>query len=913
VRSRFDSRRAQALPIVAITLLAAILAIALAVDGGVAYLNRTRVDTAVTAALAEARPAMPDCARAKTLALDAVQRNGFPTSDANVNCDPTTGDLGVQLSHSFVPFFAGLWGGGLVTAHGAGAVSAAGTSATITQVIPSSGVAQMGANRTVSLLGSAFSQATGVQYCFDPCGPQSAGTDVAGYHVYSDANGDTHMTILLPDHEPATIRFRVLTATNANPAWNPGGPSYTWIDDAPLLSSIEPAQGSAAIGARTVLLTGRNLDRVTSVTCNNACAYSSPLQTHLLSDTQMLVSLPGLEPQVVTLTLNPGGSMQHYSYGDVFPTAITNPASGPAGMDSRPVLLTGTGLQDVDQAQYCWVPCNGIYNPAPTSRHGDTELAVLLPPHEPAALQLQVHSMSAGWKNGPAYNYQLVQPSVSRLSPTSVPNQAYVSVIGNGFTDVDQVSVCHVCNGSDDATQAMSVVSQQQLVFRLAAQSGWVGTSVSVRVHSLGAGWIVSPTKLSVIAATGAPATAPSVTQTQPSDFSTLGTASAPLSGGNAITFNGRGFTNGAAGETLALVSDSTRIVATIDTSTASQLTFHMPVLPLPGTYYAVVTTPSGPSNWTQDLDAITVYAHLPLVNQMQTPWQTVVGPEIPANQPGESITITGSDLATAPTGTPKPPSVTINGLAATVVSASTTSLTVTAPQLQAGIYDVVVTTPEGSNPPAGPSKLVVYDRVPNVIGVSPSTTPFAAAVAANQPATITVNVSDVAQGAPVYAIVDSATYFPVPGSPPTAPQYALPALGPGMHTLVIGQGNGHANTTGLSFIAAYAPQPVAADFTPRSGSFAPDGPTGGGTVVTVTSSTAASGQPAYFDQVVSVTVDGYPVAFTHTSPQMLTLTMPPHAYPGNYRIVLHTAAGEESPDVPLSYFTYHGPCVGAC
>src|SRR5262249_3440062 len=126
------------------------------------------------------------------------------------------------------------------------------------------------------------------------------------------------------------------------------------------------------------------------------------------------------------------------------------------------------------------------------------------------------------------------------------------------------------------------------------------------------------------------------------------------------------------------------------------------------GTYHITVTTPSGVSaTSTSDQFAY---------NAAPVPTVTAVSPSTGTSAGGVVVTVTGTNFTGAS-------AVNFGSTAATCFTVlSDTSLTVTAPPITAGTYDITVTTPSGTSATGTADRFTVTAApLPSVTGISPN------------------------------------------------------------------------------------------------------------------------------------------------------------------------------------------------
>lgn len=151
---------------------------------------------------------------------------------------------------------------------------------------------------------------------------------------------------------------------------------------------------------------------------------------------------------------------------------------------------------------------------------------------------------------------------------------------------------------------------------------------------------------------------------------SSLSVAAGPTAGGTSVVVTGTNLSS----VTSVTVGGT---VATRNSTTSTTVTFTTPPKAA-GTYDVVVTNSSGSATLANSF----TYVAAPTIASVSPPAGTIAG--------GQTVTLTGTNLALTS-------SVTFGGRAATITSASSTSVEVTSPVRAAGAVNVVLTTPGGS------------------------------------------------------------------------------------------------------------------------------------------------------------------------------------------------------------------------
>lgn len=200
----------------------------------------------------------------------------------------------------------------------------------------------------------------------------------------------------------------------------------------------------------------------------------------------------------------------------------------------------------------------------------------------------------------------------------------------------------------------------------------------------------------------GGTTTAPAVTAVSP--------ASAPVSGGTAVTVNGSGFVAGTSGTSFAFGANTAAQVSCSSTSTCT------------------VTSPSGQPG-TVDVKAKTAAGTSATSSADQFTYRAASAPAVtgisPASGPSggnTTVTISGSGFSTASNGT----TVKFGTKAGSHVScSSTTTCTAVSPSGTAGTVDVTATTAAGTSATSSADQFT-YLGAPTVTAISPASGPTA-------------------------------------------------------------------------------------------------------------------------------------------------------------------------------------------
>ncbi|MFE7745986.1 beta strand repeat-containing protein [Nocardia sp. NPDC057455] len=430
-----------------------------------------------------------------------------------------------------------------------------------------------------------------------------------------------------------------ITATT--PGGTSNGVSYSYVP-VPALTSAVPSSGPAA-GGTTVTLTGTNLTGATAVTFGATPASSFTVN----SATQITaVAPPGAGTVQVTAT-TPGGTSNGVSYTYTPVPALTSavPGSGPAAGGTT-VTLTGTGLSTATAVRFGTTAAAFTVN-------SSTQITAIAPPGTGTVAVTVI--TPGGTSNGVPYTYAAV-PTLTGVSPNQGPTSGgnTVTLTGTGLTGATTVTF-----GATPAT-SFAVVSATQIT--AVVPPGFAG-AVNITVTTPG-GATTLPSSYFYL-------TIPTLTGVSPS--------SGPLAGGNTVTLTGAHFLGattvrfGATAASAFTVVSDTQITATAPPGT--------------GTLAVTVITPAGTSNGVS-------YTYLP------TPTITSLNPNQGPTTGGNSVTITGTNLAQTTT-------VLFGATPAAFTVISNTQIVTDPPPGPAGPTNLTLTTPGGT------STAATYTRIP--------------------------------------------------------------------------------------------------------------------------------------------------------------------------------------------------------
>jgi serine/threonine protein kinase len=309
-----------------------------------------------------------------------------------------------------------------------------------------------------------------------------------------------------------------------------------------------------------------------------------------------------------------------------------SPSSGPAAGGTA-VTITGTGLGHAGGVSFGGAA-------GTITADSSTQITVTSPPGS-GTVNVTV-STPGGTSAATRFTYTVAAPAVTGLSPSSGPaaGGTAVTITGTGLGSASGVSF-------GGAGAAITGDSATRITVTSPAGSGTVDVTVTTPGGTAAAGHFTYEVP------------APDVTGLSPS--------SGPEAGGTAVTITGTGL-GGATGVSFGGAG------AAITGDSATQVTVTSPAGS--GTVDVTVTTPGGTAAAGQ------------FTYEVPAPDVTGLSPSEGPDGGGTTVTISGTGLAGA--------TVSFGGVAAKIVSDSSTQITVVSPPGK-GTVDVTVTTPGGT------------------------------------------------------------------------------------------------------------------------------------------------------------------------------------------------------------------------
>ncbi len=462
---------------------------------------------------------------------------------------------------------------------------------------------------------------------------------------------------------------------------------------------------------------------------------------------------------------------------------------------------------------------------------------------DPGSYQVTTYIPDAGGSQATAFTTVAVvgaPPTVTGVTPAWGPPGGGTAVVISG-TNLDNASAV-----SFGGTPAELFAPNGDGTVTAVAPAGTVGT-VDVRV--------TNPYGTS---ATGAAdqftylSSPPTITAVNPS--------SGPVGGGNSVTITGTnladvtGVSFGSTAATSFTVISNTSISATAPAGQAA-------------TIDVTVASPYGPSA-TSAADRYTYTGASPTVTGLNINTGPAGG--------GTGITISGTNLNGAS-------AVSFGGVAAESFQVlSATAVLATSPALPAGaVVDVTVTTAYGTSPTSAADKFAAVATAV-VSGVSPSSGPTGGGIP------VTVSGSNFTGATQVYFGTIAAAGFMV--NSPTSISATAPAQAAGVVDVTVQGAGGTSATSGADQFLYQAAVPAVTAVSPSQG------PTAGGTTVTITGSNFNGAAQVLFGNVPAT-------SFTLNSATQITATTPAGAA-GTVDVKVTTACGTSAAS-PADQFVY--------
>jgi hypothetical protein len=625
---------------------------------------------------------------------------------------------------------------------------------------------------SVVLTGTNFTGATQVKF----------GGVAASYTV----NSGTQITATAPAGAAGVVDV-VVTGPGGSPALA-AADQFTYTTPAPTVTAVSPTSGPTGGGTK-VTLTGTSFTGATQVLFGTTPALLFQVTSATSISAVSPVAVAGTVDVTVTTASGTSatGAADHFTATSGTNTPAVTGLSQSSGTIAGGSTLTisGTNLAGATRVLFGTTPATSF------TVSSATALTAVVPAGAVGTVDVTVVTYGgiSAAVAADHYTYTATTPTVTAVSPTSgdTAGGGTVTVTGTHFLDgVTAVSFGGV------AASFFTVLSDTSLT--AVVPVGAPGT-VDVRVTNA--------------AGTSATSSADHYTYTADPSLATvtaLSPTSGPTGGGTSVTITGTNFSVvlgvsfGASAASSFVVNSATSITAVAPFAAA-------------GTVDVTVTTTAGTSS-AVSADHYTYTAAAPTV--------TAVSPASGSTLGGTQVTLTGTNLNGAT-------QVSFGGTAATGLTVtSATQLTVTAPALAAGTFDVTVTTPYGTSATSSADRFTAL-AVPTVSALGTGSGPTAGGTVVTITGTNFTGLVAVWFGSiPASAItINSATQLTV----------TAPAAAAGVVDVQVTTAAGTSAAVAADQFTFIAPPSVTA-ISPTGG------PTTGGTVVTLTG-TAFTGATA--------------------------------------------------------------------
>lgn len=592
-----------------------------------------------------------------------------------------------------------------------------------------------------------------------------------------------------------TITTLSCTANTGNPSL--GSVNVTAAPVSPVVTGVSPTGGSTA-GGDTVTITGTGFTGATGVDFGTGNAATN---VKVVSSTTITATAPPGSGTVDVTVTGPNGtsttsSADHYTFSaPVTAPTITgiSPTGGPAA-GSTSVDITGTGFTGATQVDF------GAGNPAVTYKVNSATDITAVSPAGTAGATVNVTvtgpNGTSAKSSADQFTYQS-GPVITGVSPDtgSTDGGTKVTVSGTGFSGALDVYF--------GLNQASSFTVTSNTSITATSPPGAPG-AVDITV--------VTPNGFT------SPVTADTFTYVQPAPvLKAINPSSGPTTGGTTVTLTGTdlgGVTAVAFGPNAGTITGNTATSVTV-TSPAGKA----------GATSVTITTGGGISN-------AETFTYVP-----PAPTLTKISPSTGTTDGGTSVTLTGTNLASAS-------AVDFGSVAGTVTSDTATSITVTSPAGAAGQVGVTVKTAGGT------SNREAYTYVvpqPALTGIKPSSGPVAGGTTVTLTGTNLANASSVDFGSGNAGTItsDTATSITV-----TSPASTSSTGGPVSVTVTTAGGTSNGET--FTYVPP-VPQPKLTGINPSSG------PAAGGTKVTLTGTGLSGATSVMFgSKPATVTADTF-------------------------------------------------------
>lgn len=487
-------------------------------------------------------------------------------------------------------------------------------------------------------------------------------------------NDAMHASASVPAYFDGSLTVDITVDNGSTPATLTG--AYTYHASSPTITNITPSSGSVN-GGTNVVITGTDFlpnttvsiggQAATNISITNAGSISATVPPYLSGSL------------AADLVVNNGvGSIiasGSYTYTPQTPTitSLTPSSGGVAG--GTMVTIVGTHFTPNTTVSF-----GGLAGISPTQIDANT-LTVIVPPQTNGPVNVMVSNSAGSATATNGFNYILIAPSLSSLTPLSggVEGAVTLTLTGTHLTGITSVTVGGI------AASNVNVVNDTTVTAELPAYvSGPLAADVSVSNGTanatLNSGFLYT-------------VGSPTLTALNPSNGS--------IAGGTQVTLSGAGFVPGTTTVAVGGIPANNVHVDNINS-----LTFMTPAY-LSGSLTKAVSVNNGTGS--ASLTAAFTYTTI-------APTIAAISPAVGPLSGGGTVTITGAGFVPGTT-------VSIGGIAATGVNiSSATSLTATIPAYFSGNLAADVSINNGFSNATLSAGFTYQGENPSLVSITPAT-----------------------------------------------------------------------------------------------------------------------------------------------------------------------------------------------
>ena len=234
--------------------------------------------------------------------------------------------------------------------------------------------------------------------------------DFGGLPATYTVNSATQITATAPAAGAGLVDVTVTTPDGTS-ADSPGD-EFTYVD-APAVTSLDPATGSA-LGGTTVVITGTDLDGATAVTVGGAAATGLAVVNDTTLDATTPAGTAGAADVVVTTPYGDSGASGDGAFTYVGPVVTSlSPTTGPADTAGTTVVITGTDLDPASVVDFGGLPATYTVNSA-------TQITATAPAAGAGLVDVTVTTPDGTSADSPGDEFTYVDaPAVTSLNPAT--------------------------------------------------------------------------------------------------------------------------------------------------------------------------------------------------------------------------------------------------------------------------------------------------------------------------------------------------------------------------------------------------------------------------------------------------------------------------------------------------------------